>query len=201
MTSQHRGKITSWKEDKGYGFITPAEGGKDVFVHISSMPDGLKRPPAHADVTYTLRYDNQQRPQAISIRFDRDPVTMPVFPAMIAGLFFVGLAAAIMGTHTSPLIFVAYAAVSGLTFMAYGIDKTTAVQNELIAVRRQKEQRVPEDALHILELCGGWPGALVAQWYYRHKNRKESYQTAYWVTVALNLLILGSYFVVSVILS
>jgi cold shock CspA family protein len=32
-----KGKITHWKHDKGYGFITPEAGAKQVFVHISSF--------------------------------------------------------------------------------------------------------------------------------------------------------------------
>jgi CspA family cold shock protein len=32
-----RGIIISFKEDKGYGFIKPAEGGDNVYVHISAL--------------------------------------------------------------------------------------------------------------------------------------------------------------------
>jgi uncharacterized membrane protein YsdA (DUF1294 family)/cold shock CspA family protein len=200
MTPQHRGKITSWKEEKGFGFITPEGGGGDVFVHISSMPDGLRRPPLNADVSYVLSYDKQQRPRAINIRFDRDPVTMPIFPALLVALFFLGLAATILVTHTSPLLFIAYAAVSGFTFMAYGIDKSIAVQNEQLAPQVRRGRRTPESSLHILELLGGWPGALVAQWYYRHKNHRTAYQVSYWVMVALNLALLVGYLGINIVM-
>jgi uncharacterized membrane protein YsdA (DUF1294 family)/cold shock CspA family protein len=201
MTPQHRGKITSWKDEKGFGFITPADGSKDIFVHISSMPDGLRRPPLNADVTYTLGYDDQQRLRAVNIRFDRDPVTMPIIPALLVALFFLALAAAIVLMRASPLLFVAYAIVSSFTFMAYGIDKSIAVRNERLAPGTRRERRVPEETLHILELFGGWPGALVAQQYYRHKNRKTAYQTAYWLIVIANLALLAGYFAVNVALS
>lgn len=36
--------------------------------------------------------------------------------------------------------------------------------------------RTPENTLHVAELLGGWPGALVAQQLFRHKTRKISYQ-------------------------
>jgi uncharacterized membrane protein YsdA (DUF1294 family)/cold shock CspA family protein len=201
MTPQHRGKITSWKEDKGFGFITPANGSKDIFVHISSMPNGLRRPPLNADVSYVLSYDKQQRPCAVDIRFDRDPVTMPILPALLVALFFLALAAATVLMRASPLLFGAYAIVSGITFAVYGADKAIAVRNERRAPTEWREQRVPEAALHMLELFGGWPGALVAQQYHRHKSRKAAYQAAYWLIVVANLALLAGYFAVSAALT
>ena len=51
--------------------------------------------------------------------------------------------------------------------------------------------RTPEKVLHLLELAGGWPGALVAQWRYRHKTRKVSYQISFWLIVVVNLAVLA----------
>ena len=62
--------------------------------------------------------------------------------------------------------------VSLLTFSAYGWDKRQAVK---------QGRRVPEARLHLLSLLGGWPGALVARYYFRHKNRKTSFQIVFWL--------------------
>lgn len=34
------GKIHTWNEERGFGFIRPANGGQDIYVHISSLPRG-----------------------------------------------------------------------------------------------------------------------------------------------------------------
>lgn len=69
-----------------------------------------------------------------------------------------------------------YLAMSLLTVVAFARDKRAAG----LGLRR-----TPERTLHVLELVGGWPGALVAMRAFRHKRRKP----AYWlVTAAIVLL-------------
>jgi len=41
-----------------------------------------------------------------------------------------------------------------------------------------------------LGLIGGWPGALLAQEWIRHKSSKMSFQAVFWVTVAVNCAVL-----------
>ncbi len=40
-----KGKITSWNDEKGFGFIRPSGGGKQVFIHInpSATATGIQR--------------------------------------------------------------------------------------------------------------------------------------------------------------
>ncbi|MEQ1815252.1 MAG: cold shock domain-containing protein [Nitrosomonas sp.] len=36
------GSLSKWNDDRGFGFITPSQGGQEIFVHISVFPkDGL----------------------------------------------------------------------------------------------------------------------------------------------------------------
>lgn len=39
-----KGKITTWKDDRGFGFIKPDNGGKEVFLHISAIKRAGRRP-------------------------------------------------------------------------------------------------------------------------------------------------------------
>ena len=74
-------------------------------------------------------------------------------------------------------IAVGYGVMSAATFLAFASDKRAA---------RLGRRRTPEATLHLLELLGGFPGSLLAQWAIRHKNAKASYQVVFWLIVALH---------------
>ena len=49
------GTVKWFDNKKGYGFITPSEGGKDLFVHMSSiMMEGYKTLNETQPVTYEI---------------------------------------------------------------------------------------------------------------------------------------------------
>lgn len=68
--------------------------------------------------------------------------------------------------------------MSVLSFILYAMDKNAA---------EKRRWRTPESTFHMLSLLGGWPGAMIAQQGFRHKNRKRSFQIVFWLTVAGNL--------------
>jgi CspA family cold shock protein len=53
------GKVKWFNYKKGYGSITPDEGEKDVFVHITAMREAqLKRLDEGQDIAYELKEEN-----------------------------------------------------------------------------------------------------------------------------------------------
>ncbi|SHM82808.1 DUF1294 domain-containing protein [Phytopseudomonas punonensis] len=218
QTKEQAGRIKSWNDDKGFGFILPAAGGAEVFAHISAMR-GDRRPNAGDQVLFVVGRDERGRLRADHLRLAgglavdqpqirvkprvaapsrkaqpaparaararnrqpsgelRNPAAKLVIFAALCGLPLLGslhwLAAGLMW----PLLL--YPLASVLCFILYWSDKNSA---------QQGRQRIPENTLHLVELAGGWPGALLAQQLFRHKTRKASYQIMFWAIVALHQL-------------
>lgn len=75
-----------------------------------------------------------------------------------------------------------YSVASALAFLVYALDKVSA---------RLGGPRVPELALHLLALLGGWPGAAAARQVLRHKSQKASFRTPFLLSIGGNLALLA----------
>lgn len=75
---------------------------------------------------------------------------------------------------------VALIVMSGVTFIAYWIDKRRA---------KRDGWRISERKLHTMELLGGWPGAIFARHWLRHKTVKASYRMMFWLIVVAHLVL------------
>jgi cold shock CspA family protein len=60
------GKVKSWNDDRGFGFIAPAEGGQDIFVHISECPGG-SRPELQETLTFEVAFSAEGKKKAVNV--------------------------------------------------------------------------------------------------------------------------------------
>lgn len=178
-----KGTITSWNDDKGYGFITPSSGEGQVFAHIKAFKYQDRRPEVNRLVTYILSTDKQGRICAAKVIMLAAPVVEKKdqgnkgLSIVFAGLFLVFVAICCLFGRVPSWVFVIYLSMSLITYVFYACDKSAA---------QKGAWRTPESTLHLLAMFGGWPGALVAQQKLRHKSIKRSFLAVFWVTVALN---------------
>jgi len=178
-----KGKLTSWDEDKGFGFITPMAGGKQIFIHIKAFSNRNRRPVIGQIVTYALSSDKQGRPCAIKATLTGDQLPKKTkqshgyLPIVVAVFFLLIVGGGVFSARIPLHVLALYIAVSLVTFVIYALDKSAA---------RSGAWRTQESTLHLLSLVGGWPGALIAQQKLRHKTKKQSFRSVFWVTVLLN---------------
>jgi len=59
-----KGKITSWNDEKGYGFISAMVGDDRIFVHIKAFANRNRRPLVGDVVIYSVSTDSRGRPCA-----------------------------------------------------------------------------------------------------------------------------------------
>ncbi len=52
----NQGRLIRWQDDKGFGFIKPDNGGKDIFLHINQMKRMKRRPQIGDVIFYKLSY-------------------------------------------------------------------------------------------------------------------------------------------------
>ncbi len=183
------GNLRSWNDERGFGFIETAQGGKDIFVHIKAFPPGAGRPTIGQVLTFEVELGPNGKMRAHSVHslvHNRAPRihraespaswTLPRLVAIPAfALVWLYVASQ---WPIKPMVLAVYIGLSLLAFFAYAVDKSAAINGRW---------RTPERTLHLLSLAGGWPGALLAQQLLRHKCSKPRFVAVFWFTVSANV--------------
>lgn len=80
--------------------------------------------------------------------------------------------------HYIPEFLMSVFIMSFIAFLSFAIDKFRAEAGE---------RRIKESHLLILSLVNGWPGALLASKYLRHKSQKRSFKYRLYFIVLVNV--------------
>lgn len=188
------GTLKSWNDDRGLGLLAADQGGQDIVVQIDALAPVASKPsvgqrfsfevePALGGIKRAKNLAQAPRDTA-SRRLRRQQraghgVEVGLKSLLAVPAFALTFLAAAVFWRVELWVAALYAIASVITFVAYASDKTAAVEGR---------SRTSEFTLLMLGLAGGWPGALLAQQTLRHKTRKASFQTLFWLTVVVNVL-------------
>lgn len=70
---RYEGKLRKWNAERGFGFIVAADGGQDIFVHISAFARDGRVPTEGEALTFEVEPDRNGKRSAVRVRRLSDP--------------------------------------------------------------------------------------------------------------------------------
>jgi uncharacterized membrane protein YsdA (DUF1294 family)/cold shock CspA family protein len=182
------GALKSWNEERGIGYIAPAKGGDDVYVHIKAFRTAKEPPRVGQQLSFEVGVTWEGKLRARHVQVLRDnavaaatagwPVERGWLGFVVLPLFMALYAAVQWRWHVPLWVAGLYGVASLGCFAVHAIDRQAAARGRW---------RVAEPVLLLMGLAGGWPGTIVAQQLLHLQGIRPAYRALFWVSVVANL--------------
>ena len=63
------GTLKTWNDERGFGFLEPAQGGQEIFVHIKAFPSGTGRPSIGQLLTFEVETGSNGNKKARAVQY------------------------------------------------------------------------------------------------------------------------------------
>ena len=126
-------------------------------------------------VSFEQLPDSRGKPSAIKVKLHGGLFS---FGVLFAIVFLGALIAATAVNMLPDWVAGIYLLMSLFTFISYARDKSAA---------KLGHWRLSEMSLQLQALIGGWPGALMARHWLRHKSRKRAFSAVLYLMILLNI--------------
>lgn len=179
------GTVVRWDDARGFGFVRPDAGGRDLFLHVSVVRGPRPFEGGRLEVEAEQVDGRWRVSRVLGGELASAPRTPRARPGrvLLSVLVAAGFVGALLVLRADVRLLALVVAASVAAALAFAADKAAA---------RRGARRIPEATLHLLELVGGWPGALVASQVLRHKTAKVSYRAMFWLCTAVNVAAVGA---------
>tara|TARA_Y100001956_G_C4119404_1_gene186588 strand:+ start:565 stop:1170 length:606 start_codon:yes stop_codon:yes gene_type:complete len=169
-----QGTISEWNHHKGYGYIAVDDQEAQVRFDLFDF-EAFGHPPRLRDrVQFRLAKDDQGEIKAVHV--ERQFVFS--FPLAVAIWFVSTMVASVFLLNFPPIALVTAITFSTITYLVYAVDKQAQHTGGV---------QIPNIAFYVLNLCGGWPGALFAQSIMHHKYTNLDFRLLFWLSTLINV--------------